>query len=597
MNHPGILLALAGTFFLAAGNAAQAAGDPSSTALHALFHSEWERSLRESPETATYFGDNRYADRWTDLSPEAIAARRAATREALARLHAIDPALLDNADRLDYRVFEWQLERSIERERFHEEFQPIDQRRGVQIADGLAEIARFRTPADYRAWIARLRALPRHIDQTIALLREGIRTGRVPPRVLVERVVGQVDRQVVEDPLQSPFYRAFAAIPPSFPAADREALQSQARDAVRESVVPAFRRLGAFLREEYLPKSRSSIAVSDLPDGRAYYDFLVRDFTTTTMNADEIHELGLREVARLHAALEKARADTGFQGTLAQFFADLRSNPRFYCKTPEALLERYRATAKRIDPELVKVFRTIPRQPYGVRPIPDNAAPDSTAAYYQPGAVDGTRAGYYYVNLYRPEMRPTWEMMPLSLHEAVPGHHFQFARSLELPAAPEFRRTAYFIAYSEGWGLYAEQLGYDMGLYDDPYDRVGQLAYEMWRAIRLVVDTGMHTRGWSREKAIAYFRDNAPKTEQDIVNEIDRYIGDPGQALGYKIGQLRISALRERASRELGDRFDLRDFNDAVLATGSVPLAVLEEHIGAWIEAKKLERQNSGQGK
>jgi uncharacterized protein (DUF885 family) len=285
--------------------------------------------------------------------------------------------------------------------------------------------------------------------------------------------------------------------------------------------------------------------------------------------------------------MEKIKAEVGFEGSLEDFFAHLRSDPKFFYATPEALLEGYQALAKRIDPELVKVFRTLPRMTYGVRPIPATSAPDTTTAYYQPGAADGSRAGFYYVNLYKPEVRPKWEMMPLSLHEAVPGHHFQFALGLEMPEQPMFRRVAYFVAYGEGWGLYAESLGYEMGLYDDPYDRMGQLAYDMWRAVRLVVDTGMHYQGWSRDKAIAYFKSNAPKTEQDIVNEIDRYIGTPGQALAYKIGQLKILELRERARAKLGDKFDLRDFNDAVLATGSVPLAALEKHVDAWIASKR----------
>ena len=285
--------------------------------------------------------------------------------------------------------------------------------------------------------------------------------------------------------------------------------------------------------------------------------------------------------------MEKVKAEAGFEGTMAEFFAYLRTDPKFFEKTPEALLERYRATAKRIDPELLKVFHVIPRQPYGVRPIPDNIAPDTTTAYYQPGASDGSRPGYYYVNLYKPETRPTWEMIPLTLHESVPGHHFQFARGLEMPDAPMFRKTAYFVAYGEGWGLYAERLGYDMGLYDDPYDHMGQLAYDMWRAVRLVVDTGMHSQGWSRDRAIQYFMDNSPKTRQDVVNEIDRYIGTPGQALAYKIGQMKISELRAKAARELGPKFDLRAYDDAVLETGSVPLDALERHIDAWIVAQK----------
>jgi uncharacterized protein (DUF885 family) len=392
---------------------------------------------------------------------------------------------------------------------------------------------------------------------------------------------------VVRDPAASPFYKPFRRMPDSIPAAEQEALRGEARRLIAERVVPAYRTFGEFFNDEYLPGTRETIAAVDLPDGRNYYDFLAAYFTTTNLSADEIHRIGLKEVERIRVEMEKVKAEVGFEGTLAQFFDHLRTDPKFFHRTPEDLLEAYRAISKRIDPELVKVFRTLPRLPYGVRPIPDTIAPDTTTAYYQPGAVDGTRAGYYYVNLYRPEVRPTWEMMALSLHEAVPGHHFQFARGMELPDVPMFRRVGYFVAYGEGWALYAERLGYDMGLYDDPYDRMGQLAYDMWRAVRLVVDTGMHSKGWSRDRAIRFFMDNAPKTEQDVVNEIDRYIGWPGQALAYKIGQLKISELREKASRELGDRFDLRGFNDAVLATGSVPLAVLEAHIDAWIAEQK----------
>ena len=359
---------------------------------------------------------------------------------------------------------------------------------------------------------------------------------------------------------------------------------ARAQQLLRERVVPAYRRLQTVFNDEYLPHTRESIAAASRPDGRAYYDFLTRWYTTTDLTADQIHATGLKEVARLRESMQQVMASTGFKGTLPEFFHFLRTDPRFYRPTPEALLETYRSVAKRIDPELVKVFRTIPRLPYGVKAIPDNIAPDTTAAYYQGGANDGSRPGYYYVNLYKPESRPTWEMMPLSLHEAVPGHHFQFARALEFKHWPMFRQVAYFVAYGEGWALYAEQLGYEMGLYDDPYDRFGQLTYEMWRAVRLVVDTGLHAKGWSREQAISYFKAHAAKTEQDIVNEIDRYIGTPGQALAYKIGQLKISELRARAASRLGAKFDLRDFNDAVLATGSVPLAALETRMAAWIE-------------
>ncbi|MBU8974658.1 DUF885 domain-containing protein [Lysobacter sp. MMG2] len=556
-------------------------------ALHALFAEEWERGMRENPEEASWRGDKRYNDRWTDMSMAAIQQRMDGDRQALQRLKAIDRNALSEADRLNYDVFAWDLEKAVERQKYREYLRPISQRGGVQNAEGIAEVLPFASVKDYRDWLARMRALPALLEQNQALMREGIAAGNTPPRVLMERVPAQIQSQLVDDPTKSPFYKPFAKFPDAIGEADRVALQSEAKQVIAESVVPAYRQFDAFFKNDYLPKTRESIAAVDLPDGKAYYDFVARYFTTTNLTADQIHNIGLKEVARIRGEMGKVKAEVGFKGTLAQFFDHLRTDPKFFYKTPQELFTGYEAISKRIDPELVKVFKTIPRLPYGVRPIPDNIAPDTTTAYYQPGAVDGTRAGFYYVNLYKPEVRPKWEMMALSLHEAVPGHHFQFARGMELPDVPMFRRVGYFVAYGEGWGLYAERLGYDMGLYDDPYDRMGQLAYDMWRAVRLVVDTGMHSKGWSRDQAIAFFMDNAPKTRQDVVNEIDRYIGWPGQALAYKIGQLKISELREKATKQLGPKFDLRAFNDAVLETGSVPLEALEAHIDAWIEAQK----------
>jgi len=581
-------LATGATSLTTAAGSKATAPDPAATrALRQLFDQEWDRRLREHPEQAAYFGDPRGADRWTDMSLQAIAARAAADRQALLRLKAIPRHRLSAADQLNYDTFEWLQQESVDRQRFGEHLQPVGHQSGPQTADQIAELLRFSTAPHYRRYLQRLSSLPLYLEQHVALMREGVKAGVVPPRVLMQRVPAQLAAQVVADPTLSPFYRPFKRFPAGMPADEREALARQAQELIRDRVVPSYAAFAKYFNEEYLPKTRETIAATARPDGPAYYRFLARSYTTTTLDVDAIHETGLSEVARIRAEMEKVRAETGFSGTLEAFFADLRTNPRFYKKTPAELFAAYEAVSKRVDPQMVKVFRKLPRLPYGVRPIPDHQAPDATTAYYQPGAQDGSRAGYYYVNLYRPEMRPTWEMVPLTLHEAVPGHHHQFALGLELPDAPTFRRTAYFVAYSEGWGLYAEQLGYDMGLYDDPYDRFGQLVYEMWRAVRLVVDTGMHAKGWSREQAIAYFRANAAKTEQDIVNEIDRYIGTPGQALAYKIGQLRISGLRRLAEQALGSGFDVRDFNDAVLSTGSVPLQVLEAHMGAWIAAQR----------
>ena len=563
-----------------------------SQTLHALFASEWERGLKDSPESASYHGDTRYNDRWTDMSLKQIASRETADRHALQQLRAIPRAQLSAADQLHYDTFEWNLQLAVQRQAFKEYLQPIGHQGGVQTADSITQTMPFATTAQYRQYLARLAALPASVDQSIVLLQEGLKSGSLPPRVLMNRVPAQIKAQTVDDATLSPYYAPFKKFPGAMSEADRQALATEARTLITDRVVPAYRKLQTVFVNDYLPRTRDTIAATARPNGAAYYDMLVKSFTTTDLTAREIHDIGLKEVARLQLGMEKLKAEAGFSDTMEAFFTFLRTDPRFFKKTPEELLAAYQVVAKRIDPELVKISKVIPRLPYGVKPIPDSIAPDTTTAYYQGGALDGpntqARPGYHAVNLYKPETRPTWEMMALSLHEAVPGHHFQFARALELPDMPMFRKTAYFVAYSEGWALYAEQLGYDMGLYDDPYERFGQLTYEMWRAVRLVVDTGMHAFGWSRQQAIDYFGAHTAKTEQDIVNEVDRYIAWPAQALAYKIGQLRISALRANAERELGEKFDLRDFNDAVLDTGSVPLAALEKRMAAWLVDRQV---------
>ena len=552
-------------------------------ALHALFESEWQRGLRESPLSASHMGDRRYDHLLPDLSAEAIEASKLADRQALERLRAIPLDALNDADRIHHQVFGWNLEQQIAAQRFPVETIALNQRGGIQTFDTELEQMRFETVKDYENWIARMRAFGVYADQTIALLRRGAEAGFAPPRVVMQRVSAQFARQTVASAAESGFYAPFKQFPANISAAEQNRLREAGRAAIGEVVLPAYQRLRRFYDEEYLPKIPTSIAASDLPQGKEYYAQLAAYFTTTGLDPEAIHQIGLDEVARIRADMLKIKDEVKFQGELAAFFEHLRSDPKFFYSDPAALLAGYREISKRIDPELVKVFGKMPRMPYGVRAIPDSLAPDTTTAYYQRGAVDGSRAGYYYVNLYKPETRPKWEMMALSLHEAVPGHHFQIALSQEMPEQPMFRRTGYVVAYGEGWALYAERLGYEMGLYDDPYDRFGQLTYDMWRAVRLVVDTGMHAKGWSREQAIDYFKANAPKTEQDIVNEIDRYIAWPGQALGYKIGQLKILELRARAEQALGERFDLRAFHDALLATGAVPLSVLESEIDRWI--------------
>jgi uncharacterized protein (DUF885 family) len=569
--------------------AAQNAQAPAQSELARLLAEEWDWFMRENPTWASALGDRRFNDRWEDVSLQAIEARHRHRLDTLKRLQAIGRAGLSPSDQLNYDLFRKDLEAEIEEHQFRMYLLPVNQRGGVQTADEMAERLRFQTVKDYEDWLARLRALPALVGQTTALMREGMRARMLWPRAVLQRVPAQIEKQVVARPEDSPFYKPFTSFPEAIPQNERERLAREAREVITREVVPAYRDFHKFVAGEYLAASLGEVGAWQWPQGGEAYAFLARRYTTTGMTPQQIHEKGLGEVARIRAEMEKIMRQVGFQGTLREFFQKLRTDPQFYYKDPQELLEAYRAISKRIDPHLVKVFKTIPRMPYGVIPIPEKIAPDTTTAYYSQPAADGSRPGFYYVNLYKPETRPKYEMMALSLHEAVPGHHFQIARAMELGEIPNFRRFGGYTAFIEGWGLYAESLGDDMGLYDDPYSKFGQLTYEMWRAVRLVVDTGMHSMKWDRQKAIDYFLDNAAKTEQDIVNEIDRYITNPGQALAYKIGELKFKELRARAARELGAAFDVREFHDEALNSGAVPLDVLERNIDAWIARQKAQ--------
>jgi uncharacterized protein (DUF885 family) len=415
----------------------------------------------------------------------------------------------------------------------------------------------------------------------------------VHARVIMERVPAQIAAQIVDDPEKSPFFAPLRRISASIPPADHERLVHEARAAIVDGVVPAYRRFQAFFAHEYLPACFPAVGAWQLPRGDEAYAYLTRMHTTTNIRPQEAHDLGLREVARIRGEMLSLVQKVGFRGSLQDFFVWLRKDPQFFYGDPRALFEAYEATAKRIDPRLVLMFHTLPRTPYGVEPIPDAMAPDSTTAYYREPAADGSRAGTFFVNLYEPEARPKWEMMALAMHESVPGHHLQIALATEQQGLPEFRRHAEWTAFVEGWGLYAESLGDEMGLYDDPYSKFGQLTYEMWRAVRLVVDTGIHAFHWDRRRAIDYFLENTPKTELDVTNEIDRYIAWPGQALAYKIGQLEIRRLRDEAYAALGDRFDVREFHDVVLRNGALPLDVLRQQVEAWVAKQRAVTPSS----
>jgi uncharacterized protein (DUF885 family) len=572
-------------FAMLASVAGSALADPVSD-LHALFDSAWERDLEESPLAATAFGDPRYNDRWPDLSPAALERSHELDQKVLADLGQIPRAELPAAEQLNYDLFEREYRTRLDAYPFKSHLYSFSHLNSVPVANEVTEQTEFDSAQDYEDWIARLERLGTYVDQNIALLKQGVREGRTQPRSVMSRVPSQIANQLVAKPEESPFYAPFTKFPHSIESADRERLAARGRDAISRVVVPAYRRLDAFFAKDFLPKLRETDGIWDTTDGKSYYQNRIRYHTTTTRTADEIHEIGLREVARIRGEMDKIIAQVGFKGSFQDFIRYLRTDPKFYYKTGEELFEGYLAVSKRIDPELVKLFGKIPRTPYGLRPIPMTSAPNTYTAYYQPPALDGTRAGYYYVNLYRPEVRPKYEMEVLSVHEAVPGHHFQIALAYEQGELPNFRRNAGYTAYVEGWALYTESLGEDLGLYTDPYSKFGQLTYDMWRAVRLVVDTGIHNKRWTRQQAIDYFKANAAKTEADIVNEIDRYISWPGQALAYKVGQLKIRALRTEAEQKLGSRFDVRQFHDTVLATGAVPLDVLEKNVQAWLASR-----------
>lgn len=552
-------------------------------ALHNLFTTEWDYDMQQHPEEASNLGDRRWNNRWKDESLEAHARRHQHNQEVLERLAKIDRSSLSASDQLNHDLFKKRYDDRVEGYKFHWFLLPLNQREGIQTIDDLADALRFETMKDYEDWIARLNAFPALMDQTIALMREGIRERMVHPKVIMQRIPAQIDKQIVTDPAQSSFYKPFQHFSHEIAQADQQRLQAAARKAIEQRIVPAFQKFKQFFVSEYLPACYDQVGAWQLPHGDKLYAYDVRHYTTTNQTPEQIHETGLKEVQRINAEMQQVMGQTGFKGSREEFFKFLRTDPQFFYKSPDELFEAYKALAKTVDPNLVKLFRTLPRQPYGVEAIPSAVAPDTTTAYYRAGAMDGSRAGTYFVNLYKPDTRPKWEMTALTLHESVPGHHLQIARAQELGDMPMFRRMGGYTAYVEGWGLYAESLGDDLGLYSDPYSKFGQLTYEMWRAVRLVVDTGIHAKHWTRDQAIQYFKENAPKHELDIVNEIDRYIAWPGQALAYKTGELKIKELRARARQELGDKFDIKEFHDVVLGSGAVPLDIMERIVNEWI--------------
>jgi len=556
----------------------------------ALLEESWEWQLVENPVRASRLGDRRFNEQWADMSLTAIERRHAEQQAFLRRLRTIDSSQLSAADALNYDLFRRQIENTLDSHEFKNYLMPMSQRGGVQSLETTAETLRLNNAKDYEDWLARMTQIEAVIEQTTARMEEGRKTGYMPPKILMERIPNQLSSQLVEDPESSPFFKSFANMPDEIGSEDQERIKQLAIDVIEASIVPAYREFDHYFNDTYLPASRESIGASSLPNGEAFYEYRTRLYTTTQMTPDEIHRLGLNEVKRIRDEMQLIIDELEFAGSFDDFLNFLRTDPQFYYDTPEELFNGYLAVSKRIDPELVKLFGKLPRIPYGLRAIPDNIAPDTTTAYYNRPAADGSRPGYYYVNLYRPEVRPKYEMEVLSIHEAVPGHHLQIALQMEMEEMPSFRKYSGFTAFSEGWGLYSESLGFEMGFYQDPYSHFGALTYDMWRAVRLVVDTGMHYKGWTRQQAIDFFKDNAAKTETDIVNEIDRYISWPGQALAYKIGQLQMLELRKKAEQALGDDFDVKAFHDELLGAGAIPMEILETRMNRWLTEQLRQR-------
>jgi uncharacterized protein (DUF885 family) len=567
--------------------------------LRAFLDADWQRWMQDYPEVATYVGYPGQNDRWTDASPSGIERRKKHLADSLAALKAIHRADLPPSEQLNFDLYLELLETASEGLQYGDEpfpfrgvnpfndWMPLDQMGGIQ-QDAASTLALqpHQTVADYETVLKRLGALPAAVDQQLALLQEGLKRGYTPPKIVLRDLPKQIADLTPADPLASPLLQPFTEFPANFPEADRARLTEKAKSIYAASVAPEFRKLHDYVASTYLPACRESIAATALPNGAAAYAFLVRWQTTTNLTPRQIHEIGLAEVKRIRAEMDKVIASTKFQGSFHDFTKFLRTDPRFYYDKPDDLVNGYRIIAKRIDPGLAHLFGKLPRLPYGVCPIPDFKAPSQTTAYYQPGSPQAGRPGCYFVNTYNLHARPKWEMEALSLHESVPGHHLQISLAQEMENTPEFRKHVSYSAFVEGWALYSEGLGEDVGLYTDPYSKFGQLSYEMWRAVRLVVDTGMHSMNWTREQAIQFFKDNTGKTDQDITVEVDRYIVWPGQALAYKLGQLKIRELRAEAERRLGAKFNIRAFHDAVLEQGAVPLSILEPHIKHWIDSQ-----------
>ena len=553
------------------------------TQFESFLANQWDEGLKDNPIFASNLGDKRFNTKISSNSSGQFKINKAKEEKSLKELQLFNIELLNDGNKLNYKLAELSMLNSIERMNFPSYLMRLNQRGGIQSFYETGDRLVYTSKQDYEDWLTRLNSFVENIDNSLTNNKQGLELGYTQPKLVTRGVIAQISAIINSDIENHPYLKVFKNADESLMSSNEKTdLINRAKTLISNEINPSYKRLHDFLKNEYLSTSRNSIGISDVPNGSKWYEVLSNYHTTTNLSPDEIHDIGLSEIKRIRSEMEKIISDLEWDGDFNSFLNYLRTSPRFYYDNPEDLFNAYLIMSKTIDPLLPKIFKTFPRAPYGVIPIPAESAPFTTTAYYN--SPSKGKPGYFYANLYKPESRPKYEIPVLTVHEAVPGHHFQISIAQELENVPTFRKYQSFTAFIEGWGLYSEELGDHIGLYDDPYDKFGQLTYDMWRAIRLVVDTGMHYKDWSRDDAINLFIENTAKSKLDIENEVDRYIAWPGQALAYKIGQLKILELRSKAEKELGEKYDIKDFHYEVLKRGSLPLDLLEFYINQWIE-------------
>ncbi|MFG0454431.1 DUF885 domain-containing protein [Shewanella mangrovisoli] len=553
--------------------------------LQAIVDQSWQLQLSASPEMAYGMGDKSAAGKLQDLSPEALAKLNQGQIAILAQLKALDRNKLSKEDKINAQILEDQIQNEVDLYKYKDYYLPITAESGFHAYISSIAQGRFNTLEDYQNYLGKLKALPTYFAQQTHWLKQGLKEGITPPRATLKGFENSISAYIL--PVEkSSYFKPFTQYPSHFTEAQKAQLTQEGLASVEQNVLPTYQAFYDFMTQEYIPNTRENIAANSLPDGDAFYENRVRYYTTLNMTSAEVHELGLKEVKRIRQEMEQVIKSVGFKGSFADFLHFLRTDPQFYTTSADQLLKEAAFIAKKADAMLPKYFGKLPRKPYGIAPVPAEIAPKYTSGRYS-GSNRDDEPGYYWVNTYALDKRPLYELEALTLHEAVPGHHLQISLNSELSSLPDFRRYSYISAFGEGWGLYSEYLGLEAGFYQDPYSNFGRLTYEMWRAARLVVDTGMHAQGWSREQAIEFMASNTALSLHNVTTEIDRYITWPGQALSYKIGELTIKRLRVKAEQALGDKFDIRAFHDAVLENGSVPMSVLEQQINDFIEAQK----------